>query len=151
MELQRQRARPEGEGLIGEFAAALRQQPRAARQLEAVAVPMIDAARERRGAQKVRVRRRGQRVIADFAALVGIGEHPDADWRASICAPGRRAAAYPRSSGTASQSISRRTQSSSSLALIGPPNTIAPAAPASVAGSGFAVFARGPPPRFRFR
>ena len=36
---------------------------------------MIDAARERRGAQKVRVRRRRDRVIADFAALVGIGEH----------------------------------------------------------------------------
>ena len=49
MELQRQRARPEGEGLIGEFAVAQRQQPCAARQLEAVAVPMIDAARERRG------------------------------------------------------------------------------------------------------
>jgi len=39
-------------------------------------------------------------------------------------------------SGTASQSISSRTKSSESLALIGPPNTTTPAWPASVSGSG---------------
>src|SRR3954451_6265186 len=39
-------------------------------------------------------------------------------------------------SGTAIQSISRRTKSSGSLALIGPPKMTAPAWPSSVSGSG---------------
>src|SRR5467141_4005480 len=56
---------------------------------------------------------------------------------ASICAPRQ----IPKNgrcslSGTAIQSISCRTKSSESFALIGPPNITAPAWPSSVPGSG---------------
>ena len=110
-------------GLVGEIRPANREQLGAFRQIEAVGTPLVDGAREASGAETFARERRLHRIIADLAALIVITEHA----RASICAPRQRpSSGLSSASGVSSQSISRLTQSSVSLAPIGPPNTRTP-------------------------
>ena len=79
MELQRHRRGAEGKGLVGEILSPGRQQMGAGRQIEAVEMPLVDAARKPRRAQTVGRGRRENREIADFAAAVGIAEDTRAE------------------------------------------------------------------------
>ena len=119
--------------------ASLRQQFGAAGKFESLAVPMVDMIRPVRADLQPR-RCRADRVISDLRAALAGAARPArrAAWRASA-RPGKfpGTAAAP-CSGTAIQSISWRTKSSGSLALIGPPKMTAPAWPSSVSGSGVA-------------
>jgi hypothetical protein len=123
------------EGLDREV-ASLCQQFGAVGQLKALAVPMVDMVGPTRADLEARCGG-ADRVIPDLGLPWGCGATRAPSCIASICAPRQ----IPRNgrcsrSGTAIQSISRRTKSSGSLALIGPPKMTAPAWPSSVFGSG---------------
>ena len=79
VELQRQSLVAIAIGLGGEIVAARGDQLRAVRQIEPVAMPLIDLSRKRRGAKLVRAGFRRQRKIADLAAPVGKAENPCAE------------------------------------------------------------------------
>ena len=102
-------------------------QPRAARCLQADRSRQNAIGRRCAGSEAEQRRSHASvgsdRIIADLAALIVITEHA----RASICAPRQRpSSGLSSASGVSSQSISRLTQSSVSLAPIGPPNATTP-------------------------
>ena len=101
---------------------------------KSLAVPVIDMIRPVRADRQPR-RRGTDRVISDLRAAFRMRRDP----RAELHGEHLRAQANSQKrpllpSGTAIQSISRRTKSSGSLALIGPPKMTAPAWPSSVSG-----------------
>ena len=117
--------------------AALRQQFAALGQIETLAMPVIDVIRPVRADRAARRRWGGSDNIRSARGLPDAAPPARQAACASICAPRQ----IPRNgrcsrSGTAIQSISRRTKSSGSLALIGPPKITAPAWPSSVSGKG---------------
>jgi len=104
------------------------EQGRPARQIETFPVPLVDVIGEPAVADAMPIFGRLDGVVADFDAPLRMRADAVTEVaRQHLGAETNAKESVSSLSGTPIQSISRRTHASSSLTLIGPPKTIAPA------------------------